>query len=370
MLLLLTIESGGNKNNWIFFQFSNEAFPKVLAYCEEKILLQKYGVIFIQLDMSINHKPKVLFLDNAHPFLIGNLTEHGFDCHTDTASSKLEVESFIDQYQGIVMRSRFSIDQSFLERATNLRFLAREGVGVEHIDVDFATSKGVQVLISPEGSKDTVAEHALGLLLCLLNNLSRADQQVRNGHWIREANRAVELKGKTVGILGYGNMGSAFAQRLQGFGVRVLAFDKFKTGYGDAFAEESSLEMLCQEADVLSVHIPYSIDNHYYINDAFLKKFSKKIYVVNTARGLVLNTADLVENLKSGKVAGAALDVLEYEETSFDKFRLEQLPPAFEYLAQAENVVLSPHVAGWSYESKEKHARVLASKILNLGLVD
>lgn len=317
--------------------------------------------------MSYNQAFKILFLDKAHPFLETNLTENGFECHTDTTSSKSEVETFIGEYQGIVMRSRFRIDQSFLKKAVSLRFLAREGVGVEHIDVDFAEAKGIKILISPEGSKDTVAEHALGLLLCLMNNLSRADRQVRTGQWVREANRAVELKGKTVGILGYGNMGKSLAQRLRGFGVRVLAFDKFLTNYGDEFAEEASLEMMYEEADVLSAHIPYSADNHHFINDAFLRNFKKNIYVVNTARGLILNTADLVENLKSGKVAGAALDVLEYEETSFDKFSLVQLPPAFDYLTQADNVVLSPHIAGWSFESKEKHGRVLAEKILKLG---
>ncbi|MBI1223655.1 MAG: hydroxyacid dehydrogenase [Bacteroidetes bacterium] len=316
--------------------------------------------------MSSKPKFKVLFLDKAHPFLETNLLANGFKCHTDTTSTKAEVETYIDQYQGIVMRSRFRIDQAFLAGATNLKFLAREGVGVEHIDVDYAEMKGIKVLISPEGSKDTVAEHTIGLLLCLMNNLSRADRQVRSGQWVREANRAVELKGKTVGILGYGNMGKSLAKRLQGFGVRVLVYDKFLTNYGDQFAEEASLEMLFENADILSAHIPYSIDNHYFINDAFLNKFKKNIYVVNTARGLVLNTADLVENLKSGKVAGAALDVLEYEETSFDKFRLEQLPLAFDYLSQADNVVLSPHIAGWSFESKEKHARVLAGKILSL----
>ncbi len=317
--------------------------------------------------MNSNQVFKILFLDSAHPVLATTLTANGFECHTDTTSTKLEVERFIGEYRGIVMRSRFRIDQSFLEQATNLRFLAREGVGLEHIDVEFAEAKGIKVLISPEGSKDTVAEHALGLLLCLMNNLSRADRQVRAGQWVREANRAVELKGKIVGILGYGNMGKSLAQRLQGFGVRVLAFDKFLTNYGDEFAEEVSLEMLFEEADVLSAHIPYFADNHHFINDAFLKKFKKNIYVVNTARGLILNTAELVENLKSGKVVGAALDVLEYEETSFDKFKLEQLPPAFDYLAQADNVVLSPHIAGWSFESKEKHGRVLAEKILRLG---
>ncbi|MBI5916102.1 MAG: hydroxyacid dehydrogenase [Bacteroidetes bacterium] len=312
--------------------------------------------------------PKVLFLDKAHPFLENRLTELGFECHTDTVSPKTEVAKIVPGFAGIVMRSRFSIDRAFLENATGLVFLAREGVGLEHIDVAFAESLGIRVLASPEGSRDTVAEHTIGLLLCLMNHLSRADRQVRSGQWVREANRAVELKGKTVGILGYGNMGTAFARRLQGFGVKTLAYDKFKTGYGDAFAEEADLDRLFEEADVLSLHIPYSPENHYFINGAFLKNFRKNIFLVNTARGLVLNTDDLVAHLKSGKVLGAALDVLEYEETSFDKFRLEKLPPAFGHLTSAENVVLSPHIAGWSFESKEKHARVLAEKIEKLML--
>lgn len=319
--------------------------------------------------MSAKPRPKVLFLDKAHPYLEARLTELGFDCHTDVQSPKTEVEGYIAGFQGIVMRSRFSIDRAFLEKAKSLVFLAREGVGLEHIDVDFAEANGIRVLISPEGSKDTVAEHALGLLLCLMNNLCRADRQVRAGQWLREPNRAVELKGKTVGILGYGNMGSSLARRLRGFEVEVLAYDKFKTGFGDEFATETSLERIFDEADVLSAHIPYSIDNHYFINGAFLQSFRKNIFLVNTARGLILNTDDLVENLKTGKVLGAGLDVLEYEETSFDKFRLDELPLAFEYLQQADNVVLSPHIAGWSFESKEKHAKVLAVKIEKLGIL-
>jgi D-3-phosphoglycerate dehydrogenase len=292
------------------------------------------------------------------------LTAHGFECHTDISSPKAEIEAVVGQYQGIVMRSRFRIDRQFLEKAGGLVFLAREGVGLEHIDVAFAESRGIKVLISPEGSKDTVAEHALGMLLCLMNNLARADREVRSGHWLREANRAVELMGKTVGILGYGNMGQSLARRLSGFGVKTLAYDRYRVCYGDDFAEEASLERLFEEAEVLSAHIPYSADNHYFINDAFLQSFKHDIFLVNTARGLVLNTDDLVKNLESGKVRGAALDVLEYEETSFDKFKLEHLPPAFDFLCQADNVLLSPHIAGWSYESKEKHARVLGEKIL------
>ncbi len=306
---------------------------------------------------------KILFLDKAHPALEQRLTELGFSCTMDFSSSKESLEKEVHEFTGIVMRSRFALDKNFISHAKKLTFIAREGVGLEHIDTAFAESRGIKVFISPEGSRDTVGEHAIGLLLCLLNNLSRADRQVRQGVWLREANRAVELKGKTVGILGYGNMGTAFARRLQGFGVRTLAYDKFKTSYGDDFAFEAPLAQVMQEADILSLHIPYLPENHYFVNDAFLQGFKKNIWLVNTARGLVLNTDDLVKNLKTGKVAGAALDVLEYEETSFDKFRPQKLPEAFDYLATAENVVLSPHIAGWSFESKQKHALVLAAKI-------
>ncbi len=309
---------------------------------------------------------KILFLDKAHPVLEERLTALGYICTTDISSSKKEVEGFIHEYMGIVMRSRFSLDRDFISKASNLAFIAREGVGLEHIDVEFAESKGIWVLNSPEGSRDTVGEHTLGLLLSLLNNLGRADRQVRQGKWIREANRAHELKGKTVGIIGYGNMGRAFARKLKGFEVQALSYDKYKANYEDAFAKEVTLEEIFEKADIISLHIPYSTENHYFVNDAFLQSFRKNIWLVNAARGLVLNTDDLVKNLKSGKVLGAALDVLEYEETSFDKFRLDQLPEAFDFLTKSENVALSPHIAGWSFESKEKHALVLAKKIERL----
>ncbi len=309
---------------------------------------------------------KILFIDEAHPGLEAELQKMGFDCCKDTQSPVELIEQNIHEYFGVVLRSRISLGRTFFDRAKLLKFVAREGVGLEHIDVDYAESKGVAIIYSPEGSRDTVAEHALGLLLNLMNNICRANWQVRQGLWEREKNRAVELKGKTVGILGYGNMGSAFAQRLKGFGTEVIACDKYKTGYGDENASEVSLEMLFKKSDVLSIHIPYSRTNHYYINDVFLQSFKKAIFLVNTARGLVLNTSDLVKALQSGKVRGAALDVLEYEESSFDKFSLEQLPEDFEYPAGAENVVLSPHIAGWSFESKRKHGEVLAAKIRDL----
>jgi len=305
-------------------------------------------------------KGKVLFLDRSHPFLRERLEHLGFFCEEDLRCSEAELADRISAYTGIVLRSRLSVGRSLIERGINLKFIAREGVGLEHIDVEFAASKGIAVLASPEGSRDTVGEHAVGLLLSLLNNLSRADRQVRQGQWTREGNRGVEIKGKTVGILGYGNMGTAFARKLAGFEARVIAYDKYKTGYGDAFAEAVPLERLWEETDLFSIHIPLIPSNRYFIDGPFLERFRKSIYLVNTARGLVLDTAALVGQLRKGKVLGAALDVIEYEDTSFEKV---EWPEPMQYLLQAENVVLSPHIAGWSFESKQRHGEVLASKI-------
>ncbi len=312
---------------------------------------------------------KVLFINEAHPILPSRLTQLGYTCHFDYQSSKSEIERQLAGFEGVVLRSRMKVDKAFIDAGINLKFIAREGVGVEHIDVAYAESKGIKVLTSPEGSQDTVAEHSMGLLLTLLNNLSRADRQVRAGQWLREANRATELKGKTIGIIGYGNMGRAFAQRLQGFGVRVIAYDKYKTNYGDEHAAAVDLETLFKQSDIISLHIYYIPENYHFVNAAFLDAFQKPIYVINTARGLVLNTADLVERLQSGKVLGAALDVLEYEEQSFARIMQGTLPAPFQYLTQADNVVLSPHIAGWSFESKAGHGRVLADKIAALELV-
>lgn len=306
---------------------------------------------------------KILFINEAHPILAQRLTELGFECDFHYQTPKVALEEILPNYFGVVLRSRINIDRTFIDAGTNLRFIAREGVGIEHIEVDYAKQKGIKVITSPEGSQDTVGEHAMGLLLCLLNNLSKADREVRAGQWLREANRAVELKGKTVGIIGYGNMGRAFAKRLSGFECEVIAYDKYKTAYGDEYAKAVSLETLQAESDIISLHVYYEPANRLFVNDAYLSAFKKEIYVVNTARGLVLNTADLVKHLKTGKVRGAALDVLEYEEQSFAALNAAHLPEAFQYLVEANNVVLSPHIAGWSFESKQGHGAVLAEKI-------
>ncbi len=306
---------------------------------------------------------KVLFLNASHSVLAERLQALGFECIHDYESPKEVLATQIDQYTGIVLRSRITLDAPFLAKAKNLRFIAREGVGLEHIDTQWAEAHGIHVFTSPEGSRDTVGEHALGLLLALMNNLARADRQVRQGQWIREGNRGVEIKGKTVGILGYGNMGRAFSQRLLGFECRVIAYDKYNTLYGDYFAQQVQLDTLFAQTDILSIHIPYTAANHHFVDDAFLSRFRKPIFIVNTARGGVLDTAALVRHLQSGHVKGAALDVLEYEEMSFEKLDLNHPPEPLAWLMQADNVVLSPHIAGWSFESKEGHARVLAEKI-------
>ncbi len=306
---------------------------------------------------------KVLILDSPHPLLLKRLEESGLapDLHYETPIG--ELKKILPDYFGLVIRSRIKLDAEFLEAAHQLTFIARYGVGTEHIDLEYAARRGIAVFTSPEGSKDAVGEHTLGMLLMLLNHLGRADRQVRQGQWLREPNRGLEIKGKTIGILGYGNMGRSFAQRLAGFEARVIAYDKYKKNYGDEYAQAVALEQLFEESDVLSVHMPYIPSNHYFIDGSFLSSFKKQIYLVNTARGLVLNTADLVEQMEKGQVIGAALDVIEYEETSFVKLDLNSLPEPFQYLRRSDRTVLAPHIAGWSAEAKIGHARVLAEKI-------
>jgi D-3-phosphoglycerate dehydrogenase len=309
---------------------------------------------------------KILFIDSNHPLLHETLEKAGHTCDLYYKWSKEEIENNIHLYDGIVIRSRIKITNGIIDKATKLKFIARAGAGMENIDVAYAESKGIKCIHAPEGNRDAVAEQTIGMLLALFNNLIRANKEVREGKWIREGNRGVELFGKTVGIIGYGNMGSAFAERLKGFGVNVLVYDKYKKNFGNEFIKESSLEEIFKNAAILSLHTPLTDETNYLINDAFINKFSKNIYIINTARGKCLNTSDLVKNLKSGKVLGACLDVMEYERISFEALDTKQLPDAFQYLIQCDNVILSPHIAGWTHESKEKIAKVLADKILSI----
>lgn len=306
----------------------------------------------------------ILFIDSNHPVLQEMLEKAGHTCDLQYKWTREEITDHIHLYDGIIIRSRIKITKEIIDKAERLKFIARAGAGMENIDTLYAEKKGIRCLHAPEGNRDAVAEHALGMLLSLFNNLCRANNEVRSSKWIREGNRGVELMGKTVGIIGYGNMGSAFAQRLTGFGVNILAYDKYKKGFGNTVINEVSLEQLFKEADVISLHTPLTDETHYLINDAFIQQFKKNIYIINTARGKSLNTEDLVKNIQSGKALGACLDVLEYEVTSFENLDTVTLPAAFQYLIQSDKVMLSPHIAGWTHESNKKIARILAEKIL------
>jgi D-3-phosphoglycerate dehydrogenase / 2-oxoglutarate reductase len=310
--------------------------------------------------------PKVLFLDSLHPFLQEELVTAGFEVIHDYSSSKDQLEQHISEYTGLVVRSRFKINKDFIEKATNLKFIARGGAGLENIDVKYAESKGIKCIHAPEGNRDAVGEQAIGMLLSLFNNLIRADKQVREGIWIREGNRGLELMGKTVGIIGYGNTGGAFAKKLKGFDVKVLAYDKYKIDYSDENATEASYEQIFEEADILSIHLPLTTETRYLVNDEYLNNFRKNIFLINTARGPIVKTDDLVKNIESGKVKGACLDVLEYEAVSFENLDKDKLPEAFQYLIKSDRVQLSPHIAGWTHESNYKIAKTLFVKIMDL----
>ncbi len=306
---------------------------------------------------------KVLFLDSNHPLLHETLIAKGFQCDLFYDKSKVELLKLIPEYHALVIRSKFRITKEIIDTAPLLKCIGRAGAGMENINVVYAESKGIKCVHGPEGNRDAVGEHALGMLLSLFNNINRADKEVRQGHWYREANRGVELKGKTVGIIGYGNMGSAFAERLKGFSCKVIAYDKYKKGFGNEFVQEVSLDKLKEEADVISLHIPLTNDTDSLLNKDFIESCEKDIYVINTARGKCLNTADLVEAMRSGKVKGACLDVLEYEAVSFENIEADKLPEPFQYLVNSDKVVLTPHIAGWTHESNERIALVLANKI-------
>ncbi|MBI2271784.1 MAG: hydroxyacid dehydrogenase [Bacteroidetes bacterium] len=306
---------------------------------------------------------KILFIDTTHPSLHEELIKSGFHCDLNFNWTKEEIITNINKYDGIVIRSRIKITKDIIDKAPRLKFIARVGAGMENIDVTYAESKGIRCLHAPEGNRDAVAEHALGMLLGLLNNIGRADRAVRDGKWIREGNRGVELGGKTIGVIGYGNMGSAFAQRFSGFGCEVIAYDKYKKGFGTEEVREVALADIFKRTDVLSLHLPLTDETNYLINDTFINKFAKPFYIINTSRGKILNTADLVKNMRSGKVLGACLDVLEYEAISFEDIDAKTLPEPFQYLIQSDKVILTPHIAGWTHESNEKMARVLVNKI-------
>ncbi len=306
---------------------------------------------------------KVLHIDENHPLIIEQFNSFGFINDIDYNANKQEIENKIHMYDGIIIRSRFSIDKTFLDKAKNLKFIGRLGAGLENIDLDYAIKKGVFLASAPEGNRNAVGEHTLGMILSLFNKLNKADKEVRDGKWDREGNRGVELDGKIVGIIGYGNMGKAFAKKLRGFNVEVLCYD-IKDNVGNKDAKQVTLYELQQKADVVSLHVPQTEETKNMVTNKFINSFKKSFWLFNTARGKCINTVALISALETGKILGAGLDVLEYEKASFENmFSDNDLPDAFKYLIASDKVLLSPHVAGWTVESKIKLAQTIVNKI-------
>ncbi|AZB21472.1 hydroxyacid dehydrogenase [Kaistella haifensis] len=304
---------------------------------------------------------KILQLDKNHPLITEQLSAKGFEIDDDFSSSYDDVLKKIDAYEGIIIRSRIPIDRNFIEHGKNLKFIARVGAGMENIDGEFATKSGISLISSPEGNRDSVAEHVLGMLLILMNRLFIASNEVKNGIWKREENRGDELLGKTFGIIGYGNMGKAVAKRLSGFGVKVI-FHDILPNLSDEFATQVSLKQLQDEADILSLHLPISPETRYIFNEKMIAGMKKNFYFINTARGENVNTKDLVKAMKSGKIKAVCLDVLEFEKPSFEN--ITEKNEDLEYLLQSENAIVTPHIAGWTIQSKEKLAQIIVDKIL------
>ncbi len=307
---------------------------------------------------------KVLFIDDTHPILYSIFEEKGWEVIIKNKVSKEELASELHLYQGLIVRSRFVLDKDYIAKGTNLKFIGRPGAGLENIDVEFAQKQGIKVFRSPEGNRDSVAEHGIGMLLSLFNKLQNCNTEVKNGIWDRLNNRGEELMGKTVGLIGYGVMGKAMAQRLSGFGVICIAYDKYLTNYGDKNAKAVSIEELYEKSEVVSLHTPLTEETKGMINEAYLSGFKKPFYFLNTARGQSVILDDLVKLLKNGKILGACLDVLEYEKTSFESMFSDDKTEAFEYLSNAKKVMLSPHVAGWTHQSNFKIAQFLGEKII------
>ena len=305
---------------------------------------------------------KILHLDSNHPLLIEQLTDLGHTNHEDYNSSKKAVEAKIHLYDGLIIRSRFRIDAGFLDKAIQLKFIGRVGAGLENIDTDYAYAMGVHLISAPEGNQNAVGEHALGMLLSLFNKLTISDREVRNGIWQRESNRGNELDGKTIGIIGYGHMGKAFSKKLQGFDVDVLCYD-IKANVGDENSRQVPLEVLQEKAHILSLHVPQTTATVDMVNTDFISSFKHPFWLLNTARGNCVVTRDLVKALESKKIRGAALDVMEYEKSSFETIFSNKTPKAFSSLLKADNVIFSPHIAGWTIESHRKLAQTIVDKI-------
>lgn len=307
---------------------------------------------------------KVLVIHKTHHILTNIFESKGFTVDTILNLSRNDIIDILPKYDILIVRSALKVDKEIIDAGIKLKSIGRLGAGMENIDVDYAQSKGIKVFNSPEGNRSAVGEQAVGMLLMLTNNLIKADAEVRQGVWKREENRGEEIEGKTIGIIGYGNMGGSFARKVSGFGANVIAYDKYKSNFGDKYVKEVSLKDIFKKSDIVSLHTPLQEDTFHMVDSSFINSFSKPIIIINTSRGQVIKTEDLVLGIKNNKIKGACLDVLEFEGLSFDNISNTDKSNVFEYLRNSNRVILSPHIAGWTIESEIKLAKVLANKIV------
>ena len=311
------------------------------------------------------HQKKVIVTDFLHPYLADWLVDKGFQVDIQETITNDGLFSIIENYEGLVLSTKIKVTPTLIDKAKNLEFIARAGSGMENIDVAYSKSKGIHVVNSPEGNANAVAEHAVGMTLALLNNIVKSDAEIRNGVWQREPNRGEEIQGKTIGIIGYGHTGSRFAAKWGTFGVTILAHDKYKSGFGTTTVVEASVEDIWEKAEIISFHLPLNAETQFYCNAAFINKMKRPFWLINTSRGKIVNTANLIEGLDQGKILGAALDVFENEKF----YQLEGTDLAqMQNLTKRHNIILTPHVAGWTHTSHLYLSKILAEKLDALGI--
>lgn len=310
----------------------------------------------------MENKLNILVLDQNHPILNNKLKSLGFIIDEKYNESKEDIKYYIENYVGIIIRNRFALDESFLKKAKKLKFIARVGSGIENIDQNFAKKKNIKIINSPEGNQNSLAEHTLGMLLTLLHNIKVSDSEIRNGIWKREQNRGDELLNKIIGLIGYGVMGQAFAKKIFKLGMSTLCYDIIPNK-SDDFAQQVDLDVIIKKCNIISLHLPYNESTKYFINQNFIDIMHNPFYLINTARGYCVNTKDLIRGLKSKKIKGACLDVLEFESSSFENIHINKYFEDFNYLITSNNVILTPHIAGWSLQSNKKMALIIVDKI-------